>query len=115
MIIDITFRTMSCNGVDCDKTVTFKTSEGKEAEEQNPWLKNARIVNVPGKQPILYCSDSCEVSGVTTGQHNPVEQRKVIDISTAGGGRAAIQQAAEAARLAETATKELKAGPTIQQ
>lgn len=110
-IVDQQFRTITCNGAGCEKTITFNSTDAKQAEEQNPWLKNCRIVSTPGKQPFVYCSDSCEVSGVTTGQHNPVEAKPTI----VPGNSASIKAAAAAAAVAEQATKDLKAGPVIHQ
>ena len=107
MILDQQFRTISCNGAGCEKTITYPMNEAKEAVEQNPWLKTVRLVQVEGKPPFVYCSDSCEVSGVTTGQHNPAEIRPTI----VQGSSASIKAAAMAAESAQRATRELKAGP----
>jgi hypothetical protein len=109
-VVDQSFRTITCNGAGCEKTTTFNQTDSKLAEEQNPWLKNCRMVQVPGRAAFVYCSDSCEVSGVTTGQHNPVDAKPSI----VPGNTASIQAAAAAAALSEQATKSIKAGPVIQ-
>lgn len=110
-ILDQQFRTITCNGPGCEKTITYSMADAKTTVEANPWLKSVRLVSVEGKQPFVYCSDSCEVGGVTTGQHNPVEAKPTI----VPGNTASIQQAAAAAAAAAQATRELKQGPTLVQ
>jgi acyl-CoA reductase-like NAD-dependent aldehyde dehydrogenase len=51
---------------------------------------------------LVYCSDACELEGIGTGEHNRPLPKKIIDgIATAQQ----VQAAAQAAALAEEATK----------
>lgn len=109
-IINTSFRTVSCNS--CDKTATFPTTDqvaANKAMEDFPWLKTTRLVNSADGRSFAYCSDECEVAGVTSGQHNPPEPKKIIEAPNEGT-QAAIALAAQAAKQAEEATKSLKAG-----
>jgi len=114
-IIDTNFRTVTCNGPNCNKTITFNMQEQDKEKAQavfndNPWLKTLRIVQASGKN-FAYCSDTCEVESVTLGTHNPPEERKIIPID--GGGRAQIREAAAAAAAAAEASRAIKAGENV--
>jgi hypothetical protein len=116
-IIDNVFRTVTCDGPSCKKTVTFEQKQDqsgvKEAMEKEPWIKTCRVTQqVSGGRNFVYCSDTCELEGVASGKHNP-EERKVI---VAPQGANALQLAAAQAAAAEAATKALKegAGVTLQ-
>ena len=116
-ILDATFRTVTCNGPNCTKTVTFEHSQSGEgvrtALEENAWLKTTRITQpLAGGRNFVYCSDECEIAGAGSGAHNPEEPKKIIT-APGNAGIAAIQQAAANAKAAEEATKALKSGAAV--
>jgi hypothetical protein len=114
-VIDTQYRTISCNS--CKNTVTFEVEENKKnpnpTMNENPWLATTRLVQGGGKN-YVYCSDECEVEGVTAGNHNPPEEKKIIDISKVGANAVnAIKMAAEKAARDEQATKDIKDGNPV--
>lgn len=114
-IIDSQFRTVTCNGPQCTKTVTFNIQEKDKAKAEavmadNPWLKTMRIVQAHGEN-FVYCSDECEVNNVAQGLHNPPEERKIVSID--GGGNMQIRQAAAEAAAAAEAERAIKAGESF--
>jgi hypothetical protein len=111
-IVDNQYRTITCNGSDCDKTVTFDLKQVETAVKENPWLENTRLVNrLSDGRVFAYCSDTCEVKAVTTGAHNK-EEKKVVEMPT-GSAREAILRAAQAAKAAEEGAKALKEGRPV--
>jgi hypothetical protein len=103
------FVTITCDSPECQHTVTFAQNEAAQAEavHDNPWMSTLRFINVPDNRKFGYCSDTCEAEGIKTGQHNPIEQKK-IDPSVATPAQ--IQLAALAADNARKATEALKTG-----
>lgn len=98
MIVDAVFRTISCDG-NCGKTVTFAQQDAEKTVKENDWIQGIRMVTAGDGRKFAYCTDECEVKGVTTGSHNlPVA--KVIDIAT--GTNAMKQAAALAAAKAQS-------------
>ena len=112
-IVNVTFRTITCNGPECKNTVTYESSKEKETIEapENAWVNGLRTIQTLDQRMFTYCSDVCEIGGVKTGQHNKPEPKKIVD--TSGAPSAQIAEAAAAAKAAEEATKQLKAGPQI--
>jgi hypothetical protein len=108
-IIDVAYRTVTCNGTDCKNTITFEPKNAPEIAKENPWLKNLRIVQANG-QNYTYCSDSCELTGVAAGFHNLPEEKKIVAVPNVGQATSAIQAAAAAAKQAEQANRALKTG-----
>lgn len=116
-VINTIYNTVSCEGPDCPKTVTFlATDEQVElAKPENSWvLKTARtvvnLVPAPGQQkpiPRLYCSDECEVKAAATGVHNVPEPKRIV---TEPASAQAVAAAAAAAQRAQAATEVLKSG-----
>jgi hypothetical protein len=108
-IQDSMYRTVSCNGPNCDKTVTFEQRQDNQgavaATEANPWLKTIRIVQASGRN-FVYCSDACELANIGLGAHNPEERKQIV----LPQGANAMAQAAAAAKAAEDATEKLKSG-----
>ena len=111
MQIESHFLTVSCDGPNCSKSVTFAaTNEGsKEAIQDNPWLMSYRNVGTQDKRTLGYCSDACEVEATATGVHNILEPKKIV----APGGQQGIDLAAKAAKQAADATAALKAGQNV--
>lgn len=105
---DEQFRTIKCDGPGCDKEVRFDLKDIK-AIQAIDWLKGVRVVQTGDNRAFSYCSDVCEVKGVTTSAHNlkeKVEPPTVIPAaSDADVKAAAIQAAGDAA-----ATEALKTG-----
>lgn len=114
-IVDSQFRTVTCNGPECKKTVTFNMQEKDKAKAEavmadNPWLKTLRLVQAHGEN-FAYCSDECEVNSVSLSIHNPPEERKIISID--GAGSAQVRQAAAEAAAAAEAERAIKAGESF--
>jgi hypothetical protein len=118
MINDVSVRTIKCDAPGCDKTATFAQSEAEQAVKDNPWIKTVRILqNIFSPNPqqapkvFVYCSDVCEVQGVQSGLHNPVE-KKIISMPT-GDALAAVKAAAAAAEAARVGTQALREGRDV--
>lgn len=111
-LIDSAVRTITCNGPECPRTITFDRRQEKQTFEApgNEWLKSVRIIQTVDARNLVYCSDTCEVKGVATGSHNLPEPKKIIE---APASSAAIEAAAAAARQAEQATAALKSGAPV--
>jgi hypothetical protein len=112
-ITDVQIRTITCNGPNCTKTVTFDVKDHERITADNPWLIATRQVGTSFGASLIYCSDTCEMEATASGAHNPPTPKAVVDISEAGGQNA-IRLAAEAAKKAEEATNRLKQGKPIQ-
>ena len=114
------YATVSCEGPECKKTVTYLTSEEQQVLSlpDNTWvLKTARVVTnlmpAPGQQkpmPHLYCSDECEIKATATGVHNVPEPKRIV---TEPASAQAVAAAAAAAQRAEQATAALRAGGPV--
>lgn len=108
-IIDVGYRTVTCNGKGCDKTITFEPKNAPDVAKENVWLKNLRIVQANG-QNFSYCSSICEMTGIEAGLHDAPEEKKIVAVPTGAQATTAIQAAAAAAKAAEQATRQLKSG-----
>ena len=112
-IVDQTYRTLTCNGKDCSKTVTYVHPTGlQDAIKENNWISTARIVQTGDGRNFFYHDDLCEISGIESGQHNVPEAPKV-EIPQ-GSAQAQIAAAAAAAKHQEQANEALKKGNPIQ-
>lgn len=119
-IVNTVYATISCEGPECGKSVTFLTSEEQQelAKPENAWVaKTARVVTnlaaAPGQQkpqPRLYCSDECEIKATATGVHNVPEPKRII---AEPASAAQVAQAAAAAQRAQAATEALRAGGPV--
>jgi hypothetical protein len=108
-IIDVAYRSITCNGTDCVRTITFEPKEAETTAKENPWLRNLRIVQAAGRN-FTYCSDECMLTGIESGVFNPVEEKKIVQIPGTASATSAIQAAAAAARAAEESTRRIKSG-----
>lgn len=108
-IIDVGYRSVTCNGTGCKNTVTFEPKNAPDVAKEHVWLKNLRIVQANG-QNFCYCSDTCELTAIESGAHNPPEEKKIISMPSGTQATTAIQAAAAAAKAAEQATRQLKSG-----
>jgi hypothetical protein len=109
-ILDLTFRTISCNI--CDKTITYDRNDEKKVFDnpENVWLKSVRQVTTLDQRVLAFCSDVCEVKSVGTGSHNLPEPKKIISEPASAHQ---IQAAANAAKQAEAATAAMKSGQPV--
>ncbi len=103
-IVDVVSRTIKCEGPECPNTITFDPQNQEQVSKLPTWLRTARTVQLGNRQQFLYCSDVCEVKGVTTGQHNIPEPPKIQTATEADVKRAVGE--AQAASEANTALKE---------
>lgn len=96
------YRTITCDGPGCDKTVRFEITDVKAIQEIE-WLKGLRVVHSGDNRQLAYCSDVCEVKGVTTGEHNLKEKPTAPTVvpATEGDVKAAAAQAQGEARTIE--------------
>jgi hypothetical protein len=116
-IVNTVYATVTCEGPNCKKTVTYLASEEQLelSKPENLWvLKTSRVVTnlapAPGQQkptPHLYCSDECEVNGAATGLHNVPEPKRIVSEPATASQ---VAQAAAAAQRAQAATEALKSG-----
>ena len=103
-------RVIKCDAVDCINEVTFDPQNGDDVMKLPDWLKGVRQVTRGDKTQFTYCSDVCEVKGITAGGHNIPEPKKIA-VATEGEVKqaAANVQAAEALKAkspeAEAAAK----------
>lgn len=95
MFSDKQFRTIKCDGPGCDKEVTFDLKDVK-AIQAIEWLKGVRVCQTGDNRAFSYCSDVCEVKGVTTKLHNLQEAPKIIAATEGQIKEAAAQAEAEA-------------------
>jgi hypothetical protein len=93
-ISDQSFRTIKCDNAKCDKTVTFDLQDQQAIANLPDWLRTYRNVVLGNNVKFGYCSDVCEVEGVTTGTHNVPEPKQVQEASVADASRVAAQAAA---------------------
>ena len=101
---DKQIRTIKCDGPDCKKEVTFDLTDVK-AIQAIEWLKGVSVVATGDQRNLCYCSDVCEVKGITTGVHNLKEKPKVAVAS-----EAEVKQAVAAAENEAKVTEALKTG-----
>jgi hypothetical protein len=92
------FRTIKCDSPGCTKEVLYDRKDEKAIFEnpENSWLKTTRIVQSADGRNIVYCSDTCEVTGTATGKHNVPEPPKIVTASNPAAVVAAAQAAANA-------------------
>ncbi len=102
------FVTISCDGPECGKTVTFSSDQEsiKQVFQENAWMNSIRTIVTIDQRKFVYCSDECEAKSVGTGAHN----KKVI-VEATGPNASAL--AAQAAARASQATAALKAGSPV--
>ena len=106
--IKTVYVTLSCDGPECGKTVTFEATQeiAKQIEQDNPWLQGMRHVKTSDGREFGYCSDECEIKSVGAGTHNKLEVKHVVaDTNT--------HLAALAAQKAAKATAAIKAGQPV--
>ena len=107
-IVQVVYKTVSCNGPQCEKSVTFEEKEGamQRVANETPWFKTMRVVQTAQGRNFVFCSDNCEIESVATGVHNPEERTSIVIPHGANSQELAAAQA----RQAEEATKAMKKG-----
>jgi len=101
---DKQFRRIKCDAPGCDKDVEFDLKD-IPAIQKIEWLKGVRVVQTGDNRSFSYCSDVCEVKGITTSAHNLKEPPKVA-VATEADMKAAAAQAQAAVEI----DKALKTG-----
>lgn len=112
---DQQLRTIKCDNPDCDKIVTFDIKDVK-AIQLIEWLKGVRVVQTGDNRALSYCSDVCEVKGITTGLHNLKEVSTIVpateaDVKVAANtaqAEANVQEAAKSNEALKTGSGEVK-------
>lgn len=115
-IQDVVVETVKCDNPACTSEAVFpKLQNGvlPEVLEKNPWLKTARLIQTADGRVRYYCTDVCEVAGIKTGEHNPPEPKKVIDMPS-GPALEAIKKAAAEELARRQGTQALKEGKQVQ-
>ncbi|VVB52896.1 Uncharacterised protein [uncultured archaeon] len=109
-VVQSTFVTVSCDGPDCQKTITFEATEKGNAEaiRDNAWLTTHRAIQTSDRRNLGYCSDECEAKGLATGAHNKLEQRIIT-----GASSQSVDLAVRAAAQAKAATDAIKHGAPV--
>ena len=104
-VTQVNYVTFTCNGPDCDKTVTFEANQeaANAAKEQNPWMNSHRRVITPDGRELSYCSDDCEIKNAGLGAHN---KKQIIT----GATPTTVNLAAQAAERARQANQALHTG-----
>lgn len=104
---DKQLRTIKCDAPGCTKEVEFDLRDIK-AIQAIEWLKGVRVVQTGDNRNFAYCSDVCEVKGITTSEHNVKEPPKQPTIQPAT--EAEVKRAVAEADAAAKATEALKSG-----
>lgn len=123
MISQAVFQALTCDGPGCDKSEVIEASDAVSTAkiiEQNPWIKNHRIVQTMSKrdpqtnQPVMYqfCSDVCLVKAATAGMFVPTEEKKIE--TPVGNGNAQIHEALAAKAREKAADAALRNGEPVQ-
>lgn len=76
-ISDAVSRTIKCDNPECKNAITFDPQNAEQVAALPTWLRTLRNIQLGNRQSFTYCSDVCEVKGVTTGQHNIPEPKQV--------------------------------------
>jgi hypothetical protein len=113
-IVDVAYRTFTCEGPNCSNTVTFEQSREKGIDqvlESHPWVKTATLVQqVVTGQTFVLCSDKCRLDAIEADFFTPQERKSIL----VPEGANTLAAAAANAKAAEDATKALKAGRGLQ-
>jgi hypothetical protein len=82
-INDKVTRTIKCDNQKCTNEISFDPQNSEEIQKLPDWLRTTRTVQNGQRKSFTYCSDVCEVKGVTTGDHNAQEPKKVTEATEA--------------------------------
>ena len=89
-ISDVVSRTIKCEADGCENSVTFNPQVEGDILSLPAWVRTTRTVQLGNRSSFTYCSDVCEVKGVTTGNHN-VPEPKAVEPATAQDQKQAEQ------------------------
>jgi len=90
-IDDKVSRSIKCDNTKCTKEITFNPQNQEEVAALPDWLRTLRSVHLGNGQKFFYCSDECEVEGVTTGNHNVPEPTKIQAANAADVKKAVVE------------------------
>jgi hypothetical protein len=90
---DSQIRTIKCDGkdekgVDCVNTASFDVQNQEQIASLPDWIRTFRTITLGNNRRFGYCSDVCEVNGVTTGDHNVPEPKQVQEATPLDAQRA---------------------------
>ena len=107
---DTMSRTIKCDGPECENSVTFNPQNQEEIAKLPAWLRTTRTITLGNNTRFTYCSDVCEVKGVTTGNHNVPEPKQVQE-----AGSVELQRAIAEKKIADAmkTQPEEKAGKKV--
>lgn len=88
---DAVIRTIKCDNKKCDKETSFNPQDPAAIAAMPTWVRTYRMINLGNGARFGYCSDVCEVEGVTTGDHNVPEPPAVQEATLADARRAIAQ------------------------
>jgi len=108
-------RTIKCDAEGCESSATFNPQDVEQIKALPEWVRAYRVVNRGDRKAFGYCSDVCEVNGITAGNHNVPEPKKVTEVTSQAEIKQAIANAEAAKALAgKDAGTEAAAKKTIQ-
>lgn len=111
-IQDTTLRTIACDNEKCvgdggkKATVTFNPQNQEEITKLPDWLRTTRTITLGNNTRFTYCSDVCEVEGVTTGNHNVPEPKQVQE-ATPAQAATVVKQAQQVEKLKTKPNKKI--------
>jgi len=112
-IADLMSRTITCDNEKCTgfegkspNTVTFNPQNQEEISKLPDWLRTTRTITLGNNTRFTYCSDVCEVEGVTTGKHNVPEPKQVQE-ATPAQAATVVKQAAAVEKLKTRPNKKI--------
>lgn len=112
MILDVSVRTITCDGPECDKSISFLQKDNDMMVANTEWLRGLRLVQTLDGRNLCYCSDMCEINAIGNNVHNIPAPKKIIEIPS-GSGESGIKAAAAAQAKAEEATRAFKTGQPV--
>ncbi len=112
-IQDTTTRTIACDNEKCTggdngekASVTFNPQNQEEIVKLPDWLRTTRTITLGNNSRFTYCCDVCEVAGVTTGNHNVPEPKKIQE-ATPAQAATVVQQAKQVEKLKTKPNKKI--------
>jgi hypothetical protein len=105
-IQDVTKRTIKCDNAECTNEVSFNPQSQEEIVKLPDWLRTTRTITLGNNTRFTYCSDTCEVKGVTTGNHNVPEPKAVVE-ATPAQAKEVVKQAAAVEKLKTKPSKKI--------
>lgn len=90
---DAQIRTIACDGKDekgapCVNTISFDVQNQEAIATLPDWIRTYRTITLGNNRRFGYCSDVCEVNGVTTGDHNVPEPQRIQEATPLDAQRA---------------------------